>query len=447
MPNQVVIDALQVNDGIQTVEVDLGSTAENVKYGADSNVKTALDNRIEKGYQVDNFYGECTTAGGEPEKTVSLFNGDNFSLRIGVEILIKCSYTNTANNPTLRVGGTPAKPILYNTSQVESSQVGVVTVAGRYIKYVYDGQYWVWCGQSADVNTLYTNASLGQGYGTCTTAAATVAKVATVDNYTLSTGGIVAIKFTNAVPASATLNINSKGAKPIYFRGAAIVANIIGAGDTATFIYNGSQYVVISIDVNTQQLITNSINNLDKDLVGGALNQYIYSVEETNGLVTAKAGAVSTAIDTSGTAPVSGKAVANHVTSKLGALKLTATGGTGKYITKIEQDNGKVTATAASVSSLLATENKESSAVSIKANDTADIAMTPPTKTGYKALGLLGIDVNNASSGGQGASYINILGFGLRTADGKVYAQVKNTMSATIAKIQIMFRILYVKNS
>lgn len=444
MPNQVVIDALQVNDGIQTVEVDLGSTAENVRYGADSNVKTALDNRIEKGYQVDNFYGECTTAAGEPEKTVSLFNGDNFSLRIGVEILIKCSYTNTANNPTLRVGGTPAKPILYNTSMVESSQVGVVTVAGRYIKYVYDGQYWVWCGQSADVNTTYTNASLGQGYGTCSTDAATVAKIATVDNYALSTGGIVTIKFTNAVPADATLNINSKGAKPIYFRGAAIVANIIGAGDTVTFMYNGNQYVVISIDVNTQQLITNSINNLDKASVGGS-GKYISAISQTNGLITATATSLLSTPTSGSAVPITSGGVYTALTN----LKLDAVGGAGKYITTIKQTNGKVTATegtlSTAVASLFAIGNEESSAVTIAANDTKEITHTP-AKTGYKALGLVGIDVNNASSGGQGASYINIIGFG-RTVNGTIYVQVRNTMSATTAKIQIMFRILYVKNS
>jgi hypothetical protein len=65
--------------------------------------------------------------------------------------------------------------------------------------------------------------------------------------YSLATGGIVSVKFTNAVPANATLNINSKGAKAIYYRGSAITANIIKAGDIATFIYS-SRYHLISID-------------------------------------------------------------------------------------------------------------------------------------------------------------------------------------------------------
>ena len=44
------------------------------------------------------------------------------------------------------------------------------------------------------------------------------------------------------------MNINSKGAKAIYYQGAAIKAGVIKAGDTATFIYNGSQYHLLTID-------------------------------------------------------------------------------------------------------------------------------------------------------------------------------------------------------
>lgn len=48
--------------------------------------------------------------------------------------------------------------------------------------------------------------------------------------------------------ASATLNINSKGAKSIYHKGAAITAGIIEAGNTAVFMYDGSYYHLIAID-------------------------------------------------------------------------------------------------------------------------------------------------------------------------------------------------------
>lgn len=97
-------------------------------------------------------------------------------------------------------------------------------------------------------DTTYTNEKLGQGYATCSTAAATAAKAATLSNYVLVKGGVVAVKFDNAVPASATLNVNSQGAKNIYYKGSAITANVIQAGDTATFMYDGTQYNLLAVD-------------------------------------------------------------------------------------------------------------------------------------------------------------------------------------------------------
>jgi hypothetical protein len=60
-------------------------------------------------------------------------------------------------------------------------------------------------------------------YATCDTAAATAAKVATIQNgsFTLETGVKVSVKFTYANNvADATLNINSSGAKAIRYRNA-----------------------------------------------------------------------------------------------------------------------------------------------------------------------------------------------------------------------------------
>lgn len=91
-------------------------------------------------------------------------------------------------------------------------------------------------------------ADLGFGYGTCDTAATTAAKIVTLSSYALVTNGIVSVKFTNSVPANATLNINSKGAKAIYYKGAAITAGIIRSGDIVTFIYDGLYYHLIAIN-------------------------------------------------------------------------------------------------------------------------------------------------------------------------------------------------------
>ena len=77
----------------------------------------------------------------------------------------------------------------------------------------------------------------------------TVAKTASLSSYILSTGGTVSVKFTNGNTASnPTLNINSEGAKAIYYNGAALTdTTLIQAGDIVTFIYS-SYYHIISID-------------------------------------------------------------------------------------------------------------------------------------------------------------------------------------------------------
>lgn len=114
----------------------------------------------------------------------------------------------------------------------------------------------------AATNTTYTNAKLGQGYGTCTTAAATAAKVVTLSNYILSVGGIVTVDFQYDVPANATLNVNSGGAKPILYRGTNITAGVIHGNDQATFIYDGTSYILISIATRKSHVGINGISVL-----------------------------------------------------------------------------------------------------------------------------------------------------------------------------------------
>lgn len=193
-------------------------------------------------------YGTCSTAAATAAKVITISGNTNWELTTGSMIAVKFSTTNTAQNPTFNVNGTGAKSVWANTAVITTSYLTYAGSANRVANYVYDGTQYVFIGWSNDANTTYTNLSLGQGYGTCATAAATAAKVVTMSSYALTTGGIVVVKFTYAVPASATMNINSKGAKNIYYKGAAITANIIKAGDTATFIYDGTRYHLLAVD-------------------------------------------------------------------------------------------------------------------------------------------------------------------------------------------------------
>ena len=189
------------------------------------------------------YYGVCSTAAGTAAKTVTV---DDFTLTTGAMVLVKFTYNNTVASPTLNVNSTGAKPIYrYGTTAASTGDAASGWRPGAIQLLVYDGTGWV---RSFWENSTYNNVGLGHGYGTCATAAATTAKVVTLSSYALSTGGIVAVKFTYDVPASATMNINSKGAKNIFHRGAAITANVIKGGDIATFMYDGTQYHLLSVD-------------------------------------------------------------------------------------------------------------------------------------------------------------------------------------------------------
>ena len=97
-----------------------------------------------------------------------------------------------------------------------------------------------------DNNTM---AALGSGYGTCSTAGGTAAKEASVANYLLIPGAVVAVLFTNAFTAtSPTLNINSQGAKPIKLYGSAIAPGKVRNNTVLVMVYDGTNYNVIGIE-------------------------------------------------------------------------------------------------------------------------------------------------------------------------------------------------------
>lgn len=89
-------------------------------------------------------------------------------------------------------------------------------------------------------------------YATCSTAAATVAKTATLSSgFTLAVGAMVHIKFSYSNTAtSPTLNISDTGAKPIYYAGSAISSSYLKANRIYTFVYDGTNYCVVN-DINT----------------------------------------------------------------------------------------------------------------------------------------------------------------------------------------------------
>jgi hypothetical protein len=85
-------------------------------------------------------------------------------------------------------------------------------------------------------------------YSTCSTSASTAAKTVTITsgNFSLGTGAEVTVKFTVTNTANnPTLNVNSTGAKSIYYNGTNIPASALAANRVYKFVYDGSYWQLV----------------------------------------------------------------------------------------------------------------------------------------------------------------------------------------------------------
>lgn len=234
------------------IELDAVPTTDSNNLVNSGNIKKAIDT-------APRFYlGTCSTAGNVAIKQVDipnfptqLVNGVETPI-VGSVIAVKFSNTDanhTAGEPgKIKVNNTSAYPVWYDTEENESiMSTYCFGVANRYTYYIFNGTHWVWVSWGLDKITAYTPMSLGFGYASCTTAAATAAKTASLNSYALVSNGLVVVYFKYDVPAQATLNINGRGAKEIHFGSSRITSGVIKAGDKCLFVYNGN-YMLIAID-------------------------------------------------------------------------------------------------------------------------------------------------------------------------------------------------------
>lgn len=245
-----------LGEALTKSDVGLG----NVDNTADSNKNVLSATKLTTARTIDGIsfdgtadishYGECPTAAATAAKVVTLPDSAGFVLAAGASLYVKFQNANSVASPTLNVNGTGAKAIYRYGTTAPGNTAATSWQANSVEHLVYDGAAWRLVGWLNDDHT-YNNASLGQGYGTCTTAEATAAKVVTHSSYVLATGGIVAVKFSYGLCASATMNVNGKGAKNIFIHGAAVTsatAKMVKAGDIAYFIYDGTQYQFLGTD-------------------------------------------------------------------------------------------------------------------------------------------------------------------------------------------------------
>lgn len=152
---------------------------------------------------------------------------------------------NKASSTTPKAAGTAAAGTEKNFARgdhVHPAQTDITGNAGTATKLA----------TARNINGMLFDGSANRiNFGVCSTAAATAAKTVACTGFALITGAEITVFFnTTNTAANPTLNVNNTGAKPIYYRGAAISAGYLAANRIYTFIYTGSAYSLVG-DINT----------------------------------------------------------------------------------------------------------------------------------------------------------------------------------------------------
>ncbi len=87
------------------------------------------------------LFGTCSSAASSQEKAVTC--ADFNQLLTGVVITVKFSNTNSAENPTLNVNSTGAKPIFRYTNTRPSTTQTTSWTDGGIVRFLYDGTHWL----------------------------------------------------------------------------------------------------------------------------------------------------------------------------------------------------------------------------------------------------------------------------------------------------------------
>lgn len=135
-------------------------------------------------------------------------------------------------------------------------------------------------------------------YATCSTAAATAAKVATIadgsSTFVLEKGARICVSFTYANTASAaTLNVASTGAKAICWQGSALVSSQYWqAGAVVDFVYDGNGWSIVGVakDNNSTNFLPLNGGTLTGSLTVGSSSIGTNGYIEGTWLKTTKAG-------------------------------------------------------------------------------------------------------------------------------------------------------------
>lgn len=213
--------------------------------------------------------GTSYTTGSASAKTVSI---SGFMLTTGALVCVDFQYGNTAASPTLNVSGTGAKTIRVGSALEDPGQIK----SGMQHLFRYDGTYWQlmnpyaapggggdgvssianlqgdvsleaegFAEVSASGSTITIRAEIP--FGQSTSSASSTAKTVSIAGFTLKTGAVICVEFTNTNTTSTpTLNVSSTGVKYIRVGNSAPSSGQLRAGVQHLFRYDGTYWQLLN---------------------------------------------------------------------------------------------------------------------------------------------------------------------------------------------------------
>lgn len=193
-------------------------------------------------------------------------------------LLGKKQNTITGGATTITSSNLTASRVLVSNS---SGKVAVSSITSAQLRYLNG----VTSSIQTQLNTIKANCIYR---GVCSTSASTAAKTVSVDdNFTLTAGVFVAIRFEQMNAASnPTLNVNNTGAKAIFYRGAAWKTSQDPARqyDTILMTYDGTQWMISTL------LEPNKVNLSNASSTLRAKNFNLDTSTSSNGTITRTSG-------------------------------------------------------------------------------------------------------------------------------------------------------------
>ena len=192
-------------------------------------------------------------------------------------------------------------------------------------------------------------------------------------------------------------------------------------------VTSGGVYTAIGNEANARNTaITNAINTLDVSATGGDTS-YISAISETNGKISATAKSVTQTYSSTGTTAISGAGVADAI----GTLDVTDTAVSGKYVSAVSETNGKIAVTRANLPDTI--NNAKSLNNSVTCSTAAGTAAKTVSLSGFTLVkgAKLIIYLQNTNTA-QSALTLNVNSTGAKTIvwDGSVTSATVYAMTA-----------------